>query len=717
MKIGMMVAALCMFAYIPVPALARVLTQTVSHEGVLNAQGSANSFVEQGIEQLAEGNFQAAIESANRAIEIDSQVGEAYAVRARAQDSLGRPDEAIRDYGEALNRIPNGDNKAQAFYNRAIVYSDRKDFSAAITDLTSALGVIANNSELKADIYYKRGFFRSENNQALEAIEDFTKTLELDSNYLEAYAQRGLTIIGYLGDPVAGTRDLIAATRLTPKDRADAYWNRGVAYSALGNLQAADADFDSSLQIDPNYLRSLVDKGSLAIDALDVSGFETAFQRVLDINADDWAAAVSVSNKVAYFAETILASNSSTQELRDAAATFYQPAFDLMGRTISQNPYKPFPYIARGTIFLSLAQPTDALKDFSQALSLEPNYAGAYYLRGVAHAQQRNLTGAIADFDRAIQASPNFADAYLYRGSVRLDLGDSAGQSDVAEALRIYNEVIQLNSNGPMGYLSLGHAKALSGDEVGAMAAYQESARLSQQQDNLLLAQGIANTISAREQMNVAAPLIEDFDTLTVGGPTLDDNSLYASYSFEGRREQKVVVILSSNEFDPTVTLLDPKGEVVASNDDVTQGFSDSYVSVTLPVDGTYTVVANAYDQTGAGTYSLIVVPIPTDGLNLQNSGTLNAGELALTDGSAYDRYYFEGRQGQSVSIDMASADFDAYLVLLDSEQNQIAQNDDISASNSNARITTVLPSDGIYMIWANGYDANALGQYSITAR
>jgi hypothetical protein len=74
-----------------------------------------------------------------------------------------------------------------------------------------------------------------------------------------------------------------------------------------------------------------------------------------------------------------------------------------------------------------------------------------------------------------------------------------------------------------------------------------------------------------------------------------------------------------------------------------------------------------------------------------------------LTDAAPAAFFSFTGTAGQSVSIIHVSEDFDSYLVLLDSEENVLAANDD-GAGDLDSLITFTLPSDGTYIIRADSY-------------
>lgn len=87
--------------------------------------------------------------------------------------------------------------------------------------------------------------------------------------------------------------------------------------------------------------------------------------------------------------------------------------------------------------------------------------------------------------------------------------------------------------------------------------------------------------------------------------------------------------------------------------------------------------------------------------------------KILANDNSFYDIYAFEGKAGQQVTIDMNSEEVDPYLILLDSHQNEIAQDDD-TGGQKNARIVATLPADGTYVVLANSYQEGEAGNYNL---
>ena len=95
--------------------------------------------------------------------------------------------------------------------------------------------------------------------------------------------------------------------------------------------------------------------------------------------------------------------------------------------------------------------------------------------------------------------------------------------------------------------------------------------------------------------------------TLGPGNETLNDGSYYQEYRFQGRAGQTVRIRLSSNVFDTYLILLDEQGNRLGENDDRSPDDTNSELVVTLPRNGSYRVIVNAFDRTGRGPFLLTV--------------------------------------------------------------------------------------------------------------
>ncbi|MCC5598991.1 trypsin-like peptidase domain-containing protein [Nostoc favosum] len=106
---------------------------------------------------------------------------------------------------------------------------------------------------------------------------------------------------------------------------------------------------------------------------------------------------------------------------------------------------------------------------------------------------------------------------------------------------------------------------------------------------------------------------------------------------------------------------------------------------------------------------------LPLNGQVLQAS--LKNGDRTLPNNSYSHTYVFEGKAGQQITIEMDSQQIDSHLyLLLPAKERLIAQNDDISPKDFNARLTVTLPENGIYYLLANTFEAGESGSYSLRA-
>ena len=87
-----------------------------------------------------------------------------------------------------------------------------------------------------------------------------------------------------------------------------------------------------------------------------------------------------------------------------------------------------------------------------------------------------------------------------------------------------------------------------------------------------------------------------------------NDGSFYDSYPLEGKAGDSFVITLESQDFDTFLAVMDKDGKIIQQNDDVSDRSSNSRLKVTLPYDGTFNVIVNAYDEGGKGKYVLTII-------------------------------------------------------------------------------------------------------------
>lgn len=97
-------------------------------------------------------------------------------------------------------------------------------------------------------------------------------------------------------------------------------------------------------------------------------------------------------------------------------------------------------------------------------------------------------------------------------------------------------------------------------------------------------------------------------------------------------------------------------------------------------------------------------------------TGQIQLSDPVLSDQTHYKLFTFMGTAGQTVQIDLLSADFDAYLYLRDQNGQAIAHDDD-GGGGHNARITQSLSYSGMYQILANTVGQGETGAFTLQLR
>lgn len=223
--------------------------------------------------------------------------------------------------------------------------------------------------------------------------------------------------------------------------------------------------------------------------------------------------------------------------------------------------------------------------------------------------------------------------------------------------------------------------------------------------------------------------------TLTQAAPT-------ATYGFSGSAGDVVTITATSDDFDTFLTLRAAGGTEVATDDDRAGNLNARIEALALPADGDYSITVSSYNNASTGAFTLtlekihsvegasveLAVPTPAasptaaavtvEATAEPASNTLAIGDSvngALTNDAPAVEYDFEGRAGQTITITLASTEFDAYLLLKDAGGDRLAADDD-GAGGTDARISAFsLPADGRYTIIAGSYTNAETGAFTLT--
>ncbi|MGQ0532936.1 MAG: pre-peptidase C-terminal domain-containing protein [Caulobacteraceae bacterium] len=215
---------------------------------------------------------------------------------------------------------------------------------------------------------------------------------------------------------------------------------------------------------------------------------------------------------------------------------------------------------------------------------------------------------------------------------------------------------------------------------------------------------------------------------LAQGDAQLPSGEFVDTYPFQGVAGQQLELSLSSEQFDTYVAITGPGSFEQFNDDDTANNTRNSRLVATLPANGQYTLHVTSYQPGEAGAYRLNIAQAqattPSDALvggDAQSfaagqtmNGELAQGDTQLQSGEFIDTFSFQGTEGERVVIDMRSTAIDPYLILLAPSGAQ-EDNDDISATDRNARIEMSLAETGQYRIGATSYQPGERGAYVVT--
>jgi hypothetical protein len=216
---------------------------------------------------------------------------------------------------------------------------------------------------------------------------------------------------------------------------------------------------------------------------------------------------------------------------------------------------------------------------------------------------------------------------------------------------------------------------------------------------------------------DTADGVLEPGDELGGDGPYQD------RWTLDVAAGARVRVELRSADFDAYLIVIGPDGRIVGTDDDGL-GERNAMLAFRAVAAGRYTILATSFgDELRTGAYRLTVLPETGDLGDPGKTAAIQPGETKegrLETGDAVgsrgleDRWTFQGRAGDVVRLDAASADFDAYLVLR-FDAAVVDSNDDGGGGN-NARILTVLPSTGTYTAVVSAFsEGRSAGRYTVT--
>lgn len=330
---------------------------------------------------------------------------------------------AMRPVLEELSqdRLLPGEHKAQVYGWLGYTCGAAGDQNKAIELYSQGLDEAPDYGPL----YLERGlaYFAGQNYD--RAIADFNRAsgpagASATARHALLFRKRALAHI-YRGEPEPAIQDFSQALQLDP-DHLPSLGERGRAYARLGQYERAIDDYDRALALSPSDLDLLYYKAEACVQMGQPAAAIDYLNQVLDQDPD--YANAFYQRGLAYYQQ-----NNFNQALREFdQALRGQPDDDIRGQTLYY----------RGLIYSRRGRYTQAVEDLDQAISLAPDRPTLLIERGRAYAGLGEHDRALIDLERAIELAPRSMEAYINRGLVFSRLNDQArAVADYDQALAL----------------------------------------------------------------------------------------------------------------------------------------------------------------------------------------------------------------------------------------------------------------------------------------
>jgi eukaryotic-like serine/threonine-protein kinase len=300
---------------------------------------------------------------------------------------------AEADYGTALELLkkrPNDELQYALLVNRGLLWLERKEWDKAVTDLKSAMrldGAQWQAHEMLAQVYDREG-------KPDLAIEQFTQAIALCPEMAALYRARAAVDLRRKKQNASQREraliDLETAIRLERPGSpflADDQTKRAQLLHSEGRHDEALSACAAALEVDPEFL----DAHLLRIDVLRKLKRHSEVIRSCDVLVTRGKPSAELYELRAL----------AKEELKD-----YEGAIEDDTLAHAMRPRSAAILARRGGLFLAKDAPRLALRDFEEAINLDPSSpssADAYLGRGLARASLGLHREAAADASRAVR--------------------------------------------------------------------------------------------------------------------------------------------------------------------------------------------------------------------------------------------------------------------------------------------------------------------------
>lgn len=398
-----------------------------------------------GVEAINNNNAEEALDYLNKEINEHPDNGYAFAWIALVRNYNEEFGRALTAANVAVKKIPSKDKeyKAFAYGTRAQVYLNLEDTIQALKDYSQAINVMPDDDRLynqRAQVYYEQEKYDL-------ADKDYQKMISLKAGDVMGYMGIGRNANAQkrYGDAIKQFDYVVKLDQ----NYSSAYSFRAESYIGLKKYNEAIDDVITALGIDKDR-KAFYELQELADSAFEQTVAKLKAQKIKEPNEQSWAydlgvvyeRAAKYNKAIAYYKESlekesniITASRISScyDDLGD-----YDKALEYCDQAIALDSVKSDYLYQKANILDNAGRSKEAIRVMGEYIANNPDMAEGYYRRGWFEDHSGNVEEAIEDYTMAITLQPNVAYAYLNRGVLYRLKGENAkAESDFKQVVRL----------------------------------------------------------------------------------------------------------------------------------------------------------------------------------------------------------------------------------------------------------------------------------------
>jgi tetratricopeptide (TPR) repeat protein len=309
---------------------------------------------------------------------FESQNAEEWFDRGNKLFELGDYEQAITSYKKALEIKP---NYYEAWVTRGVALFRLEKYKEAIASYEKALEIEFNCYHawaMRGDALLNLGEYEM-------TITSYSLALEIEPENYHAWANRGdaLFRLGRYEEAIASYDQ---ALKIKP-DYYEAWTNRGHALSNLGRYEEAITSYDQALEIEPNFYVAWVNRGDALFNLGEYKGAIRSVDKALEIRLDCYQAwgtrGVALSN-LGEYKEAIASYDQALKIKHD----YYEACYN------------------RGVTLRDLERYEEAITSYEKALEIKPDYYDAWVNRGNAAGRSMGCDPFLANLSPIAQKNP-----------------------------------------------------------------------------------------------------------------------------------------------------------------------------------------------------------------------------------------------------------------------------------------------------------------------